>query len=240
VDRDKRPGCDGTVAPRFSVISTRAAARNPFGALATGPRLPLVTVTVFVVTLVCGIAQLAHRPLYDAVVRDAARITDGEWYRLVTGMFFQDAWAFGLVSNLLWLAVFGTLAEQVFGRAKWLLLYFGCGLFGQFMSYVWLNPVGAGNSMCVTGLIGGLATVVIVASRRYGVVLPAQFRVMAFAVPVLAMVDTVFHDNHGLPCLLGMALGFLLLPPRPSPTLAPQPEVVTPDHFHGESDVKGG
>ncbi|WIY03683.1 rhomboid family intramembrane serine protease [Amycolatopsis mongoliensis] len=193
-------------------MTTRTASRNPFGALATGPRLPLVTASVFLVTLACGIAQLVHPPLYDAVVRDAARIDAGEWYRLVTGMFFQDGWTFGLVSNLVWLAVFGTLAERVFGHARWLLIYFGCGLFGQFMSYVWLNPVGAGNSMCVVGLIGALAVVVTVASRRYGVVLPVQFRIMAFAAPVLSVADTVVHDNHGLPCLLGMALGFLLLP----------------------------
>lgn len=50
------------------------------------------------------------------------------------------------------------------------------------------------------------------ASRRYGVVLPVQFRVLAWALPVLAVVDTVVHDNHGVPCLLGMALGFVLLP----------------------------
>ncbi|WP_410668569.1 rhomboid family intramembrane serine protease [Amycolatopsis sp. cmx-4-68] len=195
-------------------MTTHTASRSPFGRLAAGARRPYLTAAVFAVTLACGIAQLAHRPLYDAVVRDAARIDDGEWYRLVTGMFFQDAWAFGLVSNLLWLAVFGTLAERVFGRVRWLVLYFGCGLFGQAMSYVWLNPVGAGNSMCVAGLIGALAVVVMVASRRYGVVLPVQFRVMAFAAPVLAVVDTLVHDNHGLPLLLGMALGFLLLPPR--------------------------
>ena len=193
-------------------MSTRTASRNPFAALAGTTRRPYLTAAVFAVTLACGIAQLADRGLYGHVVRDAARIDDGEWYRLVTGMFFQDGWAFGLASNLLWLAVFGTLAERVFGRARWLVLYFGCGLFGQFMSYVWLNPVGAGNSMCVTGLIGGLAAVVMVASRRYGVVLPVQFRVLAFAVPVLAVVDTLVHDNHGLPCLLGLALGFLLLP----------------------------
>lgn len=193
-------------------MTTPAAARNPFVALGQATRRPYLTAAVFAVTLACGIAQLVHPPLYDAMRRDAARIDAGEWYRLVTGMFFQDGWAFGLVSNLLWLAVFGTLAERVFGRARWLLLYFGCGLFGQFVSYVWLNPVGAGNSMCVAGLIGGLAAVVMAASRRYGVVLPVQFRVMAFAVPVLAVIDTVVHDNHGVPCLLGLALGFALLP----------------------------
>lgn len=193
-------------------MTTRTASRNPFAALATRARRPYLTAAVFAVTLACGIAQLVHPPLYDAVHRDAARIDAGEWYRLVTGMFFQDGWAFGLVSNLVWLAVFGTLAERVFGRARWLLLYFGCGLFGQVMSYLWLNPVGAGNSMCVAGLIGALAAVVMVASRRYGVVLPVQFRVLAFAAPVLAVADTLAHDNHGLPLLLGLALTLCSLP----------------------------
>ncbi|KDN18219.1 rhomboid family intramembrane serine protease [Amycolatopsis rifamycinica] len=193
-------------------MTTRTASRNPFVALAPVRRRPYLTAVIFAVTLACGIAQLVHPPLYDAMHRDAARIDAGEWYRLVTGMFFQDAWAFGLVFNLAWLAVFGILAERVFGRVRWLVLYFTCGLFGQVMSYVWLNPVGAGNSMCTAGLIGGLAAVAMVASRRYGVVLPVQFRIMAFAVPVLAVADTLVHDNHGLPALLGLALGFLLLP----------------------------
>ncbi len=175
---------------------------------------------VFGVTLVCGVAQLVHRPLYEQVARDAGRIDDGQWYRLVTGMFFQDTWGWGLVSNLVWLAVFGVLAERVFGRWRWLVLYFGCGLFGQLMSYLWLKPVGAGNSMCTVGLIGALAAVAIVARRRYRVVLPLRLRITAYAVPVLAVLDTALRDNHGLPCLLGFALGFLLLPSKNGPDLS--------------------
>ncbi|TCC07750.1 rhomboid family intramembrane serine protease [Kribbella soli] len=193
-------------------MTTRTAPRTPPAALAFGPPRPLLTGAVFLVTLACGIAQLVHRPLYEHVVRDASRIDHGQWYRLLTGMFFQDGWASGLISNLLLLAIFGTIAERVFGRWRWLVLYFVCGWFGQFMSYIWLNPVGAGNSMCVAGLIGGLATVILLAPRRYGVMPPVPLRITALAVPVLAVVDTILHDNHGLPCLLGMILGFLLLP----------------------------
>ncbi|TDO48274.1 rhomboid family protein [Kribbella sp. VKM Ac-2571] len=195
-------------------MTTRTATRNPLAALAVGPTRPLLTAAVFLVTLACGIAQLVHRPLYEHVVRDADRIDHGQWYRLLTAMFFQDGWASGLVSNLLLLAVFGTMAERVFGRWQWLVLYFACGWFGQFMSYIWLNPVGAGNSMCVAGLIGGLAAAILLARRRYGVIPPVQLRITALAVPVLAVVDTILHDNHGLPCLLGVALGLLLLPHR--------------------------
>jgi rhomboid protease GluP len=197
-------------------MTTSAAARSAFteffDRVAAGPRRPVLTAVVFAVTLACGIAQLVHPPLYDAMHRDAARIDAGEWYRLVTGMFFQDGGALGLVFNLLTLAVAGRFAERVFGRGRWLLLYFGCGLFGQVMSYLWLSPVGAGNSMCVAGLVGGLTAVVMAASRRYGVELPARFRIMAFAVPALAVAGTVLGDNHGLPALLGLALAFLGLP----------------------------
>lgn len=119
-------------------MTTRAAARTPLAALAIGPRRPLLTAAVFLVTLACGIAQLVHRPLYEFVVRDASRIDAGQWYRLLTGMFFQDGWASGLASNLLLLAVFGTIAERVFGRWRWLILYFGCGWFGQLMSFLLL------------------------------------------------------------------------------------------------------
>lgn len=203
-------------APRFSDMTAEPAAGNPFVAyfhrIGTGPRRPLLTAAVFVVTLACGLAQLVHPPLYDVMRRDAAGIDAGEWYRLVTGMFFQDGGALGLAFNLFALGLLGALAERVFGRARWLLLYFGCGLFGQFMSYVWLSPVGAGNSMCTAGLLGALMATVFV-SRRYGPVLPPQPRVLAGAVPVLAVLGTLLvRDNHGLPCLLGMALGFLLLP----------------------------
>ena len=191
-------------------MTTRTPTRTPLAALAAGPTRPLLTATVFLVTLACGIAQLVHRPLYEHVVRDASRIDHGQWYRLLTGMFFQDGWASGLISNLLLLAVFGTIAERVFGRRRWLVLYFVCGWFGQLMSYIWLSPVGAGNSMCIAGLIGGLAAVIILAPRRYGVIVPVQLRITALAVPVLAVVDTILHDNHGLPCLLGVVLGVVV------------------------------
>lgn len=188
---------------------------NPFGDFfgrISTPSKPWVTAVVFVVTAVCGIAQLVHPPLYDLVVRDAARIDDGQWYRLVTGMFFQDGGAFGLAFNLAGLAVLGTVAERVFGRGRWLVLYFGCGLFGQVMSYLWLNPVGAGNSMCTAGLLGALALVAL--RPPAGVPVAPRVRVVAFAVPVLAVVDTLVHDNHGLPALLGLAVAFLLGRPR--------------------------
>lgn len=191
-------------------MTTPAAPANPVGAFFArvgAPRRPVLTGAVFVVTAGALVAQLADASLLDKVQRDATAIDAGQWWRLLTGMFFQDGGLRGGIFNLVALAVVGTLAEWCFGRVRWLVLYFGCGLFGQFLSYVWLNPVGAGNSMCVAGLLGALAVVVL---RTRAAQPPRALFVAAVLIGPLAVLDTVVHDNHGMPTLLGMVLGFLL------------------------------
>ncbi|MCX4097050.1 rhomboid family intramembrane serine protease [Nocardia sp. alder85J] len=209
-----------------------ADARNPYSALLSRighRRRPVTNGVVFTVTAAVGIAQLVHPRLLGLGRRDAAAIDRGEWWRLLTGMFLQDGRLPGLLVNLVALALVGTAAERVFGWWKWLLLYFGCGLFGQAMSYLWLHPDGAGNSMCVTGLIGALATVVLLAARRFGTPVARQPWLTALAVPVLAVADTAVHDNHGLPALLGTALGALLLPAPAAPPETPVRQSVARD-----------
>ncbi|WP_280268547.1 rhomboid family intramembrane serine protease [Nocardia wallacei] len=175
----------------------------------TRPPRPWLTAAIAVVTAAVGIAQLVDSSLYDRLCRDPAEIRLGAWWRLGTAMFVQDGRAAGLVFNLVILAVFGIIAERVLGRWRWLVLYFGCGLFGQAVSFWWLDSTGAGNSMCVAGLVGGLTTVALLAPDRFGPRRPA--RPVLYVVPALAVVGTLLHDNHGLPLLLGMGLGYLTL-----------------------------
>ncbi|RDI64445.1 rhomboid family intramembrane serine protease [Nocardia pseudobrasiliensis] len=174
------------------------------------PPRPILTATVLAITAATGIAQLIHPALFDQFRRDPDAVDAGAWWRLGTAMFFQDGWAAGLIFNLLILLAFGAIAERVLGRWRWAVVYFGCGLFGQTMSYLWLRSIGAGNSMCVAGLIGALTVTALRAPDRFGPRRPA--RRILYAVPIFAIVDTIFRDNHGLPVLLGMALGYLLLP----------------------------
>jgi membrane associated rhomboid family serine protease len=195
-------------------MDTTATPGKPFAAAFDRigvTRRPIATAAVFAVTAATSITQLVYHPAFDRFRRDGAKIDAGQWWRLVTGMFFQDGWVLGTVFNLFALVVVGVLAERVFGHWRWLVVYFGCGLFGQAMSYLWLQPDGAGNSMCVAGLVGALATRLLIAPR-YGVELPGRVRLYALLLPALACVDTLVHDNHGLPALLGMGLGFVLRP----------------------------
>ncbi len=124
-------------------------------------RRPVLAGVVFLAAAAALVAQLVEPSLLERVQRGATAIDAGQWWRLGTGMFFHDGGIFGGIFNLIALAVLGTFAEWCFSRVQWFVLYFGCGLFGQFLSYLWLNPVGAGNSMCVAGLLGALAVVVL-------------------------------------------------------------------------------
>jgi membrane associated rhomboid family serine protease len=204
--RERQPiyclGMSSSAAARWSAIPVGAY----FARVGT-PRRPVLTGAVFVVTAAALIAQLADSSLLGQVQRDAAAIDAGQWWRLLTGMFFQDGGIIGGVFNLVALAVVGTLAEWSLGRVRWFVLYFGCGLFGQFLSYLWLNPVGAGNSMCVAGLLGALAVVVLRLRRAEP---PRGLYLAAVLIAPLAVLDTVLHDNHGMPALLGVVLAVLL------------------------------
>jgi membrane associated rhomboid family serine protease len=91
-------------------------------------------------------------------------------------------------------------------------VYFGCGLLGNAVSYLWLNPTGAGNSMAVCGLLGALATAMLTAGPRFGLTIPVPLRNAALILPVLAVVDTALHDNHGVPFLAGMVVGLIMSP----------------------------
>lgn len=202
------PGSHGL--DNLAMVTTAPSAPSARASGLVGPLHPWLTVTVFVVTAATGIAQLVHPSLYDNLSRIPSRIDDGEWWRLITAMFFQDGWAAGLLFNLTILAVFGVLAERTLGRPRWVLIYFGCGLFGQTMSYLLFHSTGAGNSMCVAGLIGALTITALLAPKRFGPRKPP--RPVLYLIPILAVIDTVLQDNHGLPLLLGMLLGVALLP----------------------------
>ncbi|MFJ8910202.1 rhomboid family intramembrane serine protease [Amycolatopsis sp. NPDC102389] len=175
---------------------------------------PVATAAVWFVTAAAGVAQLAHPGLLDQFRRNPAALADGEWWRMVTPMFFQDGHLVGMIFNLATLAVIGALAERLLGPVRWLVVYFGCALIGNAVSYLWLNPTGAGNSMAVCGLLGALATAMLTAGPRFGLTIPAGLRTAALILPALAIVDTVLHDNHGLPLLAGMVLGLILSPRR--------------------------
>ncbi|MEV6906708.1 hypothetical protein [Amycolatopsis sp. NPDC051071] len=68
-------------------------------------RKPVATAAVWLVTAAAGVAQMARPELLGQFRRDPAALAAGEWWRMVTPMFFQDGHLLGTVFNLAMLAV---------------------------------------------------------------------------------------------------------------------------------------
>lgn len=117
--------------------------------------LPVLTVVVFVLTAVPSLLQGLLPGLEPALRRDPSAIAEGEWWRLGTSLVVQDGGWLGTLSNLAFLLILGTFAERTLGRVWWLALYLGGAVAGQ-AAGVLFGTVGAGNSVAVCGLAGGL------------------------------------------------------------------------------------
>jgi membrane associated rhomboid family serine protease len=113
-----------------------------------------VTATVFAVTALVNAAQLLHPGILTDLERTPAGL-HGDWWRTATSLFVQDGGVYGTVSNLVFLALIGTIAEQVLSRRRWLLYYLGIGLASEFVGYA-SQPTGGGNSIAICGLNGAV------------------------------------------------------------------------------------
>ena len=118
-------------------------------------RFPLVTASVFGVTAAGAVAQALVPGLLGMLERAPAGL-HGEWWRLVSALIVQDGGAVGALSNLIFLALIGTAAEQVLSRTRWLVQYLGTGVIAELVGYAW-QPVGAGNSIAICGVTAALA-----------------------------------------------------------------------------------
>ena len=122
-------------------------------------RAPWLTAVVIVVTVIPSCLQFAVPGMLTTLERTPAGL-GAQWWRSVTALLVQDGGVPGTISNLVFLALIGVIAEQVMSRPRWLVLYLGAGLAGEFAAYAW-QPVGAGNSVAICGLAGGLAVLMV-------------------------------------------------------------------------------
>lgn len=95
---------------------------------------------------------------FNLGVLSVPALQHGAWYTLFTSMFLHSGYAH-LICNMVSLFYLGTMCEQVFGKAKYLILYFASGFLGG-IAYVGVNfalgsTTGAvGASGAIFGLFG--------------------------------------------------------------------------------------
>jgi len=108
--------------------------------------------------LIFGIVFLFDTQLgVDTMVTFGAKvnykIVDGEYYRLIAPMFLHwDLYHLG--ANMLGLYIFGRDIEIIFGKKKFLMIYFFAGIVGVLFSYTFNNSISAGASGALFGLLG--------------------------------------------------------------------------------------
>jgi rhomboid protease GluP len=168
----------------------------------TRRRRPIVTWTACGLLTMCLIAQLRFPQLLILFERNTTRILHGEWWRIVTALFFQDGWIVGGVTNIVSLFFIGKLVEQIRSRQDWLLAAFVGALAGELVALRW-QPIGAGNSIATCSLAGFLIGVRPLSQMRAASKIP---RIFAIAISLLLAAD---RDLHGVAGIVGILLGVL-------------------------------
>jgi rhomboid protease GluP len=142
-----------------------------------------------------------------------------QWWRLLTSTFVH----FGIIHialNMYVLYQIGPFIEKVFGRARYLLIYFFAGLAGSLVS-VWIHPnaVGAGASGAIFGLYGAVFGFLLIHRRTLN---PAVTSSIGKSAGIFVLYNVLFGSMRGTTDLsahigglvAGFLAGMLLVRPR--------------------------
>lgn len=91
----------------------------------------------------------------------------GEYYRLITCMFVH-AGIFHIGYNCISLYVFGTRAEEYLGHTGFLVMYFGAGLCGSILSFLFTQGLSVGASGAVYGAVGAVLGMSLLLKKSIG------------------------------------------------------------------------
>jgi membrane associated rhomboid family serine protease len=104
-------------------------------------------------TLAGGSTNVAVLVRFGAMY--APLVIRGEYWRLITPMFLHVG-AIHLAFNSYALYNLGTLAEKIYGRSKFIVVYAAAGVLGSVFSFLFTRAVSAGASGAIFGLLGAL------------------------------------------------------------------------------------
>lgn len=133
-------------------------------------------------------------------------MVDGQWFRLVTPMFLHVD-LFHLLFNSMALASFGTQTEMIFGKRKFLIIYFVSGIAGSVGSFIFSPSVSAGASGAIFGLIGANLYLLTLNPEVYKRVFGNSILVLLGINLVYGITNPLIDDSAHIAGLIG---GFLI------------------------------
>ena len=155
-------------------------------------------------------------PLAEQNLINASSVAQGEWWRIFTSAFFHLG-LLHLAFNMYVLYMYGQIAEHLYGRIEFAVIYLLCAASGSVLTIL-VDPrqFAAGASGAIFGLVGLLFVV----SRRHHAVLGGQARslmagigsYLVFLLVFTFLVPGISLTGHLGGLIVGAVLGFLLPP----------------------------
>lgn len=214
-------------------------------------RTPIASYAILGITVV--VSFLAMQPEGSDLLRllwlDKQGLANGEWWRLLSPVLVHGS-ILHLAFNMYFLYLVGPLVEQVYGSARFLLLYLLTAATASLASYLFGGP---GPSVGASGALFGLCGVLLVGRALHRPVLQGQQRAMMSQIGFLVVINLVlgfglntFGGNvDNFAHLGGLAGGLwlgLLIPPtgaRELPLLGRRPGGSMPGSRTSQVDAVG-
>ncbi|MBD6618680.1 rhomboid family intramembrane serine protease [Komarekiella sp. 'clone 1'] len=133
--------------------------------------------------------------LYAVVPRELTTNFAGEWTTLITSQFLHGGW-WHLISNMIFLWVFGNNIEDRLGHFKYLIFYLACGALAA--ACQWFISVNSaipslGASGAISGVLG--AYIIRFPHARVTTLIFLGFFVTTISVPALVIIGIFFVQN---------------------------------------------
>ncbi len=226
-ERRAPAGDRAEIASRLGWLSkelgdSRAAGRW-FSKSRPGEPSTVATYSIIGITVVVSLLASNGSDLQALLMLDKQALAAGEWWRLVTPVLVHGG-LLHLLFNMYFLYLVGPLVEQLYGSARFVLLYVLTAAAGSAASFLF---GGSAPSVGASGAIFGLCGVLLVVSAVHRPVLDRRGRAImsqigflvvlnliigfGFGALVAANIDNAAHVG-GL--LAGLWLGFVLPPVR--------------------------
>jgi membrane associated rhomboid family serine protease len=152
--------------------------------------------------------------LYDQGVQITPFVLQGQVWRIITAMFLHFNWMhIGL--NMLSLYFIGRPLEQVYGRWRFLFIYFGAGIFGGILVLLLSHPdtYSLGASGAIFGVFGALGIFIWYHRRAFGSAMLTQWVFwLIFNLAFTFGYGDISASDHIGGLSAGLLLGLLLMP----------------------------
>ena len=133
-------------------------------------------------------------------------ILQGEVWRLVTSMFLHIG-LLHLAFNLYALYALGSLAEELFGRVRYIIIYFASGVLGSIASFLFVNALSAGASGAIFGVLGALVPY----ARKHKYLWNSGFGKNLVVIIAINLSLGVFQSGIDMSAHIGGLIGGLIL-----------------------------